>query len=82
VFSGIVDLAARIEGRWNLVDFKTSRPAEGEGLEDFLQKELDAHRPQMVAYTEIWAKLVNTVPARIDAFIYWTALRENRRVLL
>ncbi len=69
LYSGVIDLAAQIEGKWNLVDFKTSRPTEGERIEDFLQREMEAHRPQILAYCEIWAKLTATDPARIDAFI-------------
>ncbi|MGO9414654.1 MAG: UvrD-helicase domain-containing protein [Syntrophobacteraceae bacterium] len=82
LYSGVIDLAARIDGKWNLVDFKTSRPSEGECIEDFLQRELEAGRPQILGYCEIWAKLTATDPAGIDAFIFWTALRENRRILL
>ena len=74
LFSGVIDLAAQIEGRWNLVDFKTSRPREGEGIEDFLRTEMEAYRSQMLAYSEIWAKLTGTDPACIDALIYWTAI--------
>jgi ATP-dependent exoDNAse (exonuclease V) beta subunit len=81
LYSGVIDLAARIEGKWNLVDFKTSRPLEGECIEDFLRRELEAYRPQILGYCEIWAKLTGTDPARIDAFIFWTALRENRPIL-
>ena len=82
LYSGVIDLAAQIEGKWNLVDFKTSRLLEGESIEDFLRREMEAYRPQILAYCQIWAKLTTTDPARIDAFIFWTALRENRRVLL
>jgi ATP-dependent exoDNAse (exonuclease V) beta subunit len=82
LYSGVIDLAAQIEGKWNLIDFKTSRPLEGECIEDFLRREMEAYRPQILAYCEIWAKLTATDPARIDAFIFWTALRENRRILL
>ena len=82
LYSGVIDLAARIEGKWNLVDFKTSRPLEGECTGDFLRREMEAYRPQILGYCEIWAKLTGTDPAGIDAFIFWTALRENRRILL
>ncbi len=82
LYSGVIDLAAQIEGKWNLVDFKTSRPLEGECIGEFLRREIEAYRPQILAYCEIWAKLTATDPAGIDAFIFWTALRENRRILL
>jgi len=75
LYSGVIDLAAEIEERWKLVDFKTSRPLQGEDIEDFLRIEVEAYRPQILAYCEIWSKLTATDPARIEAFIYWTALR-------
>lgn len=80
VYSGIIDLAVEIEGNWGLVDFKTSRPLEGEQIEDFLQREIEAHTPQLLGYREICAKLTGKSRERVDAFIYWTALRTNRRV--
>jgi ATP-dependent exoDNAse (exonuclease V) beta subunit len=75
VYSGVIDLAAEIDGKWNLVDFKTSRPSEGESIKDFMRREIEAYRPQLLGYCEIWSKLTNTDPARIDAFIYWTGIR-------
>ncbi len=76
IYSGVIDLATEIEGKWNLVDFKTSRPLEGERIGDFLRREMEAYRPQILGYCEIWAKLTKTDPARIDAFIYWTAEKQ------
>ncbi|HYA42849.1 MAG TPA: UvrD-helicase domain-containing protein [Syntrophobacteraceae bacterium] len=82
LYSGVIDLAAEIDGKWLLVDFKTSRPLEGEDVGDFLLREVEAYRPQILAYCEIWAKLAKTDPAHIEAFIYWTALRERRAILV
>ena len=79
VYSGIIDLAVEIDGKWNLVDFKTSRPLEGESVEDFLEREVEAHAPQLQGYREICAKLTGKEQSQVDAFIYWTALRKNRR---
>jgi ATP-dependent exoDNAse (exonuclease V) beta subunit len=76
LYSGVIDLAAEIEGKWRLVDFKTSRPLEGDNIEDFLRREVEACRPQILAYCQIWARLTKTDPAHIDAFIYWTATRQ------
>jgi ATP-dependent helicase/nuclease subunit A len=82
LYSGVIDLAALIEGKWNLVDFKTSRPLEGECIGDFLQREMEVYQPQILGYCEIWAKLTGTDPAGIDAFIFFTAMREHRQILL
>ncbi len=76
---GSSDLAVEIDGKWNLVDFKTSRPLEGESVEDFLEREVEAHAPQLQGYREICAKLTGKEQSQVDAFIYWTALRKNRR---
>ena len=82
LYSGVIDLAAEIDGKWNLVDFKTSMPREGESAEDFFRRESEAYRPQILGYCEIWAKLTGTDQRQLHAFIYWTALRKNTKVLL
>jgi ATP-dependent exoDNAse (exonuclease V) beta subunit len=38
--------------RW-VVDYKTSTPAPGDRLEDFLQREASRYRPQLLIYTEL-----------------------------
>ncbi len=80
LLSGIIDLAAKIEGKWNLLDFKTSRPAEGESTLDFRRREMDLYRPQLLAYREMWAKLKGVREEEIEVFIYWTALRKMGKV--
>jgi len=82
LYSGVIDLAVEIEGKWNLVDFKTSMPLEGESAEDFFRRESEVYRPQILGYCEIWAKLTGTDQRQLLAFIYWTALRKNTKVLL
>jgi ATP-dependent exoDNAse (exonuclease V) beta subunit len=80
LYSGIIDLAARIDGKWNLVDFKTSRPLEGESVEDFFRSETETYRFQILAYREICAKLTGKDRSEVDAFIYWTALRKRQKI--
>ena len=82
LYSGVIDLAAEIEGNWNLVDFKTSMPQEGEPNEDFFRRESEAYSPQILGYCEIWAKLTGTDLEQLRPFIYWTALRKYTKVLL
>ncbi|MCE5336947.1 MAG: UvrD-helicase domain-containing protein [Desulfobacteraceae bacterium] len=79
LFSGIVDLAAQFDGKWKIVDFKTSRLAEGESVEEFRSREMDLYRPQLAAYREMWAGLTGADEAEIEVFLYWTALREPGR---
>jgi ATP-dependent exoDNAse (exonuclease V) beta subunit len=78
LYSGIIDLAAEIEGKWKLVDFKTSKPQEGESVEDFVQGEIETYAPQLLGYREICVKLTGKDQSQVDAFIYWTALRKKR----
>ena len=80
LYSGIIDLAAEIGGRWRLVDFKTSRPAEGEGDGDFRNREIDVYRAQLEAYREMWGKCTGVAESRIDLFLYWTVLRKAERI--
>jgi len=80
VFSGIIDLAVKIGGRWALVDFKTTRPPEGENLDDFRRGEIDLYRAQLDAYREMWGKWAGAEESEIDVFLYWTALREAGKV--
>ena len=71
---------SRGNGIWSIL--RRLGPLEGESVEDFLRREIEAYRPQILGYGEIWARLTGTDPAHIDAFIYWTALRENKKILL
>ncbi len=80
LFSGIIDLAANVEGKWNLLDFKTSRPAEGEPIQDFCRREMNLYRPQLIAYREMWAKLKGIKEEAVEVFIYWTALRDAEKI--
>ena len=78
VYSGIIDLAAEMGGRWVLVDFKTSRPGPGESMDEFCGREVDAYRGQLEAYREMWAKWKGITENEVDVFIFWTALRVRR----
>jgi ATP-dependent exoDNAse (exonuclease V) beta subunit len=80
LYSGVIDLAVEMEGKWRVVDFKTSRPLKTDDIEAFLQEEIELHRAQMLAYREICAKLTGAAFADIEVFIYWTALREKRAI--
>jgi ATP-dependent exoDNAse (exonuclease V) beta subunit len=56
--------------RW-IVDYKTSRPAQGEGVDDFLQREALAYHDQLVAYRGAMAALK---PEPVRCALYFTAL--------
>jgi ATP-dependent exoDNAse (exonuclease V) beta subunit len=75
----VVDLAARVDGVWWLVDFKTSRPlvtGRDEVTPDaFYEKELQKYRPQLLAYREMWSRCREVEPAAVRPVLYWTALQ-------
>jgi ATP-dependent exoDNAse (exonuclease V) beta subunit len=81
VYSGIIDLAVEIQGRWTLVDFKTSRPAGGESMDDFQRREMDVYRAQLEAYREMWAKWMSIAANDVDVFLFWTALRKAEKMV-
>ena len=79
LYSGILDLAASIEGSWWLIDFKTSRPAEGESFESFSRKERAKYAPQLKAYREMWSQVMGLDGRVVETVLYWTALRRWER---
>jgi ATP-dependent helicase/nuclease subunit A len=72
--SGIIDLAVFDGTTWWIVDFKTSRPAEGDNLEDFLQMEEKKYTPQIDHYRSMLKNLIHDDSQEIRAGIYLTAL--------
>ena len=74
VRSGIIDLAALDGDTWWVCDFKTSRPENGQPVEEFIAHERDLYRSQIEAYREMLAHLKDIPESRIRAGIYLTAL--------
>jgi ATP-dependent exoDNAse (exonuclease V) beta subunit len=75
LFAGVVDLAVFDGQRWRLVDFKTSRLAEGEDVDDFCRKEVAKHAPQIEAYRKLVSEVEGVDKDTVSAGVYWTALR-------
>ncbi|MBW2649243.1 MAG: PD-(D/E)XK nuclease family protein, partial [Deltaproteobacteria bacterium] len=75
VRSGIIDLAALDGDTWWICDFKTSRPEDGEPVEEFIAHEKDLYRPQLEAYREMLAHLKDIPETQIRVGIYLTALQ-------
>lgn len=79
LYVGVVDLAARLEGVWWLLDFKTSRPLLKDGSEEasdaFYGQEIEKYRPQLLAYREMWCRLKGAEPVGVRPVLYWTARR-------
>jgi ATP-dependent helicase/nuclease subunit A len=71
---GIMDRLAYDGSHWWLLDYKTSRPAEGEDWDSFLVQEVAKYRPQLLAYREMAAKAKGIEPPEaIRLGIYFTA---------
>jgi ATP-dependent exoDNAse (exonuclease V) beta subunit len=74
---GRLDLLAFDGNEWWLVDFKTSRPPSGGNWEDFLLKEKEKYRPQLLAYREMTAGARGiSPPEAIRLALYFTACRK------
>jgi len=74
---GRLDLLAFDGREWWVVDFKTSRPLSGENWEDFLRKEGEKYRPQLLAYREMVAKARNIRPPEaVRLALYFTAIQK------
>jgi ATP-dependent helicase/nuclease subunit A len=70
---GIIDrtfIDAETGMRW-LVDYKNSRPTEGESLQHFLQREEETYTPQLTLYKNA---LLNMGPEPIQCALYFTAM--------
>ena len=74
VRSGIIDLAAHEGDTWWICDFKTSRPDDGQPLEEFIAHERELYRPQLDAYREMLSRLKDVPEPRIRVGIFLTAL--------
>ncbi len=64
------------DGRdWWLLDYKTSRPQDHKEWEDFIRKEKEKYRPQLLAYREMAAKARGLPPEMIKLALYFTAVQ-------
>lgn len=61
---------------WWLVDYKTSRPADGGDWESFMAAEAEKYRPQLLAYRDMTAKARGIPREAIKGIIYFTACRQ------
>ncbi|NIQ90933.1 MAG: PD-(D/E)XK nuclease family protein, partial [Deltaproteobacteria bacterium] len=78
--TGIVDRVVFDGDTWWVVDYKTSRPAAGEKDEDFLEREVDIYRPQLLAYKEMVANYLNVDINSVRPVLYFTALQRKVEV--
>ncbi len=72
---GRLDLLVRDGEGWLLVDFKSSRPPAEVSWEDFLAREREKYRPQLLAYRDMVANLGRLHPQALRLALYFTACR-------
>ena len=73
--SGILDLVAYDGTSWWIIDFKTSRPPDG-NLEDFVNSQMALYRPQLEAYRTMLRNAEGVREQNIRAGIYLTAVKK------
>ena len=74
---GRLDLLAFDGESWWLVDFKSSRPPLGESWDEFILKEQEKYRPQLLAYRDMTARVKGiSSPETIRLALYFTACRK------
>ncbi|MCL6622850.1 MAG: UvrD-helicase domain-containing protein [Syntrophobacterales bacterium] len=74
---GRPDLLARQGDVWWLVDFKSSRPPAEMAWDDFLAREVERHRPQLLAYRELAAARLGLSPDSLRPVLYFTACQRR-----
>jgi len=73
--SGILDLVAFDGTSWWIIDFKTSRPPDG-NLEEFVNGQMALYQPQLEAYRAMLGKAEGVREENIKAGIYLTAIKK------
>jgi ATP-dependent exoDNAse (exonuclease V) beta subunit len=58
---------------WWLLDYKTSRPADPGEWEEFMAREQEKYRPQLLAYRQMTARAQGLPPETIRPVLYFTA---------
>jgi ATP-dependent exoDNAse (exonuclease V) beta subunit len=72
---GQIDRLAFDGETWWIIDYKTSRPEKPEAWEEFIARETEKYRPQLLAYREMTAKAKGMAPGDIKLALYFTACR-------
>jgi ATP-dependent exoDNAse (exonuclease V) beta subunit len=78
--TGTVDRVVFDGDRWWVVDYKTSRPLDGESVANFLERESHQYRPQLHAYGEMVANYFSVDVRAVQTVLYFTALQHKVKV--
>jgi ATP-dependent exoDNAse (exonuclease V) beta subunit len=77
---GTVDRLVFDGSNWWVVDYKTSRPLDGESLDSFLERESHLYRPQLHAYGEMVANYFKADLSSLRTVLYFTGLQRKVEV--
>ncbi len=80
VQTGILDFVRQDGDVWWIVDFKTSRPATGQGEIEFVEQQAEYYRSQLLAYQAMLAKARRLDLAQIKIGFYFTSLQKWHEV--
>jgi len=72
---GIIDLAVHDGRRWWIIDFKTSRPYDGEYLDEFFAREVRLYHSQIQAYEEMIRAATGDGSSNTKKGLYFTAFQ-------
>ena len=75
IYRGRIDLMGHDGQNWWLVDYKTSRPEQEEGWEEFIAREVEKYRPQLLAYRQMAARFKGVTPDSLRLALYFTGCR-------
>lgn len=75
--SGTIDRVVFDGDSWWVVDYKTSRPLSGKSVDEFMEREVDLYRPQLLAYKEMVANYFKVDPRSVRVVLYFTSLQQK-----
>jgi ATP-dependent exoDNAse (exonuclease V) beta subunit len=78
--SGTVDRMVFDGSVWWVVDYKTSRPLDGESVDSFVERESHLYKPQLHAYKEMVANYFKVDLRSVRTVLYFTALQRKIEV--
>jgi ATP-dependent exoDNAse (exonuclease V) beta subunit len=74
--AGVLDFVRRDGDAWWIVDFKTSRPEQGQPAEAFVSEQAVYYTPQLNAYRAMLARAENIDESLIRTGLYFTGLQQ------
>jgi len=79
--TGTVDRLVFDGSNWWIVDYKTSRPLDGESLDSCLTRASNLYKPQLNAYGEMVANYFKVDSSSVRTVLYFTALQHKVEVI-